>query len=108
RGKMKLISVQVKEFRSIRDSNEFAINDITCLVGKNEAGKTAILQALYKLNPIVESDGKFDVTDDFPRRDVEDYKQDVETGERDHEVVVHTKFELSDTEIEGVEAKLGK
>lgn len=49
---MKLKKVHITEYRSIWDSNEFDIDDITCLVGKNEAGKTAILQALYKLNPI--------------------------------------------------------
>ena len=48
---MKLIKVQVKNFRSIEDSNDFDVGDLTCLVGKNEAGKTAILQALYGLNP---------------------------------------------------------
>ena len=36
---MKLQKVHVKEFRSILDSLEFDISDITCLVGKNESGK---------------------------------------------------------------------
>ncbi len=40
---MKLARVRIKEFRSILDSGEFTIDDITCLVGKNEAGKTAVL-----------------------------------------------------------------
>ncbi len=39
---MKLSKVKVTEFQSIIDSNEFEVGDITCLVGKNEAGKTAI------------------------------------------------------------------
>lgn len=38
---MKLKSVRVTDFRSIRDTGDFQIGDITCLVGKNEAGKTA-------------------------------------------------------------------
>jgi len=29
---------------------------MTCLVGKNESGKSAILQALYKLNPVDKED----------------------------------------------------
>lgn len=63
---MKLIKVQVKNFRSIEDSNDFDVGDLTCLVGKNEAGKTAILQALYALNPF----GNFiyDKIRDYPRR----------------------------------------
>lgn len=49
---MRLTKVQITEFQCIRDSNEFEVGDITCLVGKNEAGKTALLQALRRLNPI--------------------------------------------------------
>lgn len=76
---MKLKEVRVREFRSIWDSNPFKIDRVACLVGKNEAGKTAILQALYRLNPIVESDGNFDVTDDYPRAEVENYQHDIES-----------------------------
>lgn len=47
---MKLSKVHVTEFQSLQDSNEFEVGDVTCLVGKNEAGKTALLQALYRLN----------------------------------------------------------
>jgi len=38
-------------YKSVEDSNEFSVDQVTCLVGKNEAGKTAVLDALYKLNP---------------------------------------------------------
>jgi predicted ATP-dependent endonuclease of OLD family len=70
---MKLRKVQVTEFKSVWDSNVFEIDRIACLVGKNESGKTAILQALYRLNPIVDNDCNFDVTDDYPRTEVENY-----------------------------------
>ena len=63
---MRLRAVRVREFKSVWDSNDFQVGDVTCLVGKNEAGKTAILQALYRLNPIIEADAKFDVTLDYP------------------------------------------
>ena len=56
---MKLKKVHITDFKSIRDSNEFEVGDITCLVGKNESGKTALLQALYRLNPIQENEGNF-------------------------------------------------
>jgi len=36
-----LIKVRVQNYRSVEDSGEFEISDLTCLVGKNEAGKTA-------------------------------------------------------------------
>lgn len=105
---MKLAKAHIKEFRSINDSTEFEINDITCLVGKNESGKTAILRALYKLNPIIEEDGYFDVTDDYPRRDVSDYEEAVEEGEREPAVVVTATYELENEDILAVEAIYGE
>ena len=52
---MKLKSVQVVLFRNVLDSSTVQIDgDITCLVGKNESGKTSFLQALHALNPSVE------------------------------------------------------
>ena len=50
---MKLTAVQVSNYKCIRDPVAFDISDITCLVGMNESGKTAILEALYRLNPII-------------------------------------------------------
>jgi predicted ATPase len=39
-------------FRNILDSTEVAIEDkVTCLVGKNESGKSAFLTALWRLKP---------------------------------------------------------
>jgi predicted ATP-dependent endonuclease of OLD family len=74
---MKLIAFEVAEFRSVWDSNSVEVGDVTCLVGKNEAGKTALLTALYKLNPIIPEDNVFDVTDDYPRKEVGDYQHQV-------------------------------
>ena len=52
---MKLIKARVKNFKSIQDSTEFDIDDrITCLVGKNQAGKTALLEALNSQSGIVD------------------------------------------------------
>ncbi|MDQ3820591.1 MAG: AAA family ATPase, partial [Acidobacteriota bacterium] len=104
---MKLTNVRVNEFQSIRDSNEFEVGDITCLVGKNEAGKTAVLKALYRLNPIVKPHGVYDVTDDYPRLDVEDYKHDVETKKRDPATVVTATFKLEDTDLEDIYSDFG-
>lgn len=105
---MKLINAQVTEFRSINDSNQFEIGDVTCLVGKNESGKTALLKALYKLNPIIEEDGIFDVTDDYPRRDVSDYEYEIESGERSPATVIRATYELEDADILTVENTFGK
>lgn len=49
---MKLKTVRVRMFRNILDSTEVAIEDkVTCLVGKNESGKSAFLNALCEVNP---------------------------------------------------------
>ncbi len=72
---MQLKWFHVRDYQSIRDSGRVTISEITCLVGKNEAGKSALLEALYKLNPVVPTDGNFDVTIDYPRMDVEDFLQ---------------------------------
>ncbi len=104
---MKLIKARVNEYRSISDSNEFSIGDVTCLVGKNESGKTSILRALYSLKPIVDSDGNFDVTDDYPRGEVTDYEEQIEAGEREHSNVVTATYALCPEDIAAVQEKYG-
>ena len=104
---MKLTNVEVSNYQSVRQSNQFNIGDITCLVGKNEAGKTAILQAIYHLNPVVPEQGKFDVTDDYPRADVETYQQDIEAGRKTPATVVRAAFTLDKKEIADIEAEFG-
>lgn len=49
---MKLRTVRVTNYRSIVDSGTFDIDETkTILVGPNEAGKTALLQAIQHINP---------------------------------------------------------
>lgn len=63
---MKLEKVQIKNFRNILDSGNVDIQpDVTCLVGKNESGKTAFLQALHRLNP-VHKNVSFSIPDHYP------------------------------------------
>ena len=104
---MRLNTVQIREFRSIQDSTEVEIGDVTCLVGKNESGKTAVLQALYRLNPIIEADGRFDVTDDYPRSAVVNYKRDVAANSLEPAKVVYATYLLESEDISAVEAIFG-
>lgn len=90
---MKLVEVQVTKFRNFIDSGEVGIQpDVTCLVGKNEAGKSDFLHALHRLLPAV-GDPSFTVLDDYPawmeKRDrlKGDKLEDVEP--------IHAKFELT-------------
>jgi len=104
---MKLVKVHVKDYHSVRDSNEFDIGDVTCLVGKNEAGKTALLQAMYHLRPIVTGDTGYSVIDDYPRRDVSDYEHAVELEEREHAIVARLTFELDVSDVKVIEESFG-
>lgn len=105
---MKLREFRVREFRSIWDSGPITLDEqTTCLVGKNEAGKTALLTALYRTNPIIVADAVFDETYDYPKREVEDYRFEVENGDRDEAVVVECLYELEDDDLEAVTSVLG-
>jgi len=64
---MKLIKARVQNYRSVKDTGEFAIENLkTILVGPNEAGKTVILKALQQLHKPNDVDG-FDEIRDYPR-----------------------------------------
>lgn len=104
---MRLAKVRITEFQSIQDSTEFEIGDVTCLVGKNEAGKTALLKALYRLNPVIGLDGDFDVTLDYPRRNMTDYEDDVEAGRRAPATVVQATYTIEPDDIAAVEEVFG-
>jgi predicted ATPase len=59
----------VRKFRSIEDSGTVRFEpDVTCLVGKNESGKTAFLEALHQCNPFGGPGRGFDELRDYPRR----------------------------------------
>lgn len=64
---MRLEKARVQNYRSIRDTGEFAVEKLkTIMVGPNEAGKSAILQALQQLCP-PKGAKKFDALRDYPR-----------------------------------------
>lgn len=104
---MKLTKVRITEFRSIQDSTEFRVGDVTCLVGKNESGKTALLKALYRLNPIIEAEGRFDATDDYPRQSLIDYEDDVATNRRQPATVVKATYTFESDDVKAVEDVFG-
>ncbi|QJW89870.1 AAA family ATPase [Spirosoma taeanense] len=65
---------KVYNFRSIEESDWIEVSDNTCLVGTNEAGKTNLLIALWKLNPA--NAEPIVPLDDFPRHLYSRYKAD--------------------------------
>lgn len=102
---MILKTARVTNYKCVKDSTEFSIDkDVTCLVGKNEAGKTTILEALSKLKPAREEDGKFDVTRDYPRHALTDYQAIHET---EPAIVISTVWQLDEEDHVALEAKIG-
>src|SRR6266436_4516276 len=101
---MKLISVQVTNFRSVEDSGKFSVEQVTSLVGKNEAGKSAILLALAALNSHPSTPAVFDKERDYPRRFLTAYQQRHTDGEA---VAVRTEWQLDASELDAVAAELG-
>ena len=69
---MRLQKARVKNYRSIRDTGLFDIEPgKTILVGPNEAGKSALLSALQRINP-PGSIRNFDALRDYPRAEFND------------------------------------
>jgi len=98
---MRLISATVRRYRSIEDGSEIAIEpDVTCIVGKNESGKSAVLQALYKSHPI-EKSARFDAGIDFPSRLTRERKDNAKIP-----VTVLT-YELDDDDVDALNLKFG-
>jgi hypothetical protein len=63
---MKLVSAQIFNYKNILNSAPVEIQpDVTCLVGKNESGKTAYLNALYRLKP-ARPNAVFNVPREYP------------------------------------------
>ncbi len=101
---MKLKSMQVKNFKCVEDSTRLDVCPVTCLVGKNEAGKTSLLEALHKLNPDVAELGEFDVLLEYPRRRRKEYQKRAKTEPDD---ALITRWELEDKDVQAVAESLG-
>jgi len=101
---MELKSVRVQNFRSVEDSGEFSVEHLTCLVGKNEAGKTAILHAIAGLNPHPATPFNYELERDYPKRYLARYSE--RHGSKQAEVV-RSVWELDEVEIEELRGEFG-
>jgi energy-coupling factor transporter ATP-binding protein EcfA2 len=101
---LKLTRVKIENYKSVEDSGWVDIGDVTCLVGKNEAGKTAFLQALHRLNP-TRGGSTFDETIDFPSRHYAAYKRRKDPAPA---TVISAVFTLGNDELAAVAAELGE
>jgi len=101
---MKLVSVQITRYRSAEDSGLVGIEpDVTCLVGKNESGKTNILQALLRLNP-ADQGAVLDEVLDYPARLTRERRD--APADKQIPVVVAT-FRYDQGDVDEIEQELG-
>lgn len=92
-------------FRNILDSTEVKIEDkVTCLVGKNESGKTAFLQALWRLNP-ARTAPKFSIPDQYPAWLEKRHRMEKKNLDEVEPVGVTLEFEPAD--VKPIEDKFG-
>lgn len=101
---MQLEELRVQNYKSIDDSGWVGIDDISCLIGKNESGKTAFVEAVEKLNPSF-GDGNYTPFEQYPRKDWTEYKIRHQDGDPD--VVASAKFTLEDGERAEIEEEYG-
>lgn len=96
---MILKKYKVENFRSVLDSGWIDCDNVTTLVGINEAGKSNLLLALWKLNPARE--GKIDILHDMPVSKLSTYRKtpgDIK--------FITAEFELDDEAIKNIETEV--
>jgi len=89
---MRLRKFRVRAYRCIHDSGEITVGDLAAFVGRNESGKTTILQALTLLNRD-EQVSELDLCDEMS----EELKEEIRLAEGE--------FELNQHEIEMLKEK---
>lgn len=99
---MKLTQTKVRYFRNILDSTEVEIEeDETCLVGKNESGKTAFLEALCWLKP-ARSEVQAETHEHFPMWVEKKHRDEAPSTE-----LVKARFQLQEDDRKAVAEQFG-
>jgi predicted ATP-dependent endonuclease of OLD family len=101
---MHLQSFHVRVFRNIIDSGPVTVDDVTCIVGKNEAGKSALLQALHNLNPAKPA-ATLSLLDEYPRWLKKEHEI---TGEIEDATPITATFVLTESELAELEDAYGE
>jgi predicted ATP-dependent endonuclease of OLD family len=101
---VKLLSVEIDHFKNILNSGPIVIQpDVTCIVGKNESGKTAVLQALHRFNP-AQPNVSFNAQRQYPAWLEKQHRKQKDI-DKHSPVVAH--FLLEETECALIESSLG-
>lgn len=102
---LKLINVKILKYKSFETTSTVMINPkITTLVGVNESGKTAFLEAMAKTNYFDKNDTKFefDTDYDYPRKE----KKKMEREKIDPEAIQLT-YKISDDLLDQIFKDVG-
>lgn len=62
---MRFDSFQVTNYRNVIDSGPINVTNITGIVGQNEAGKSNLFEALYRVNPY-DGNADYNIDEDWP------------------------------------------
>ena len=89
---MKFTKFRVLKYRNIIDSGWIDINQVTAFVGQNEAGKSNLFDALYRVNPFEEK-ATYKIDEDWP---VDDWKN---KGKEKQHIVCRAQFVLNAGDI---------
>ena len=101
---MKLTSFRVCRYKNVLDSTTVLVDpEVTALVGMNESGKSAMLDALYRLNPVYED--SFSERDDYPRWR---WKRDGRKENLSDISPIEVAFELDENDRECLRSTLGE
>lgn len=101
---MKLKSFRVRRYRNVLDSTDVVVEeDVTTLVGMNESGKSTMLDALYRLNPVYGDE--FVERDDYPRWR---WKRDGRKEDLSLVTPIEATFELDDDDFDALRGALGE
>lgn len=101
---MKLIEAHATNYRNIIDADPVAIGQTTCLVGKNEAGKSAFLKALEGIRSTDPEFTEYGKVTNYPRRMLSEYESN--HGGSDARVM-RTKWKLEPADIAAITAVFG-
>lgn len=106
---MKLKKITVHKYKSFEEEQSFDVeNDITILVGMNESGKTALLEAIAKANYFKDDDDfKFDLTLDYPRKEKKKIDKAIKNGE-EYPKAITLSFEIENELLKEIEKDVGK
>lgn len=102
---LRLKEVRLQKYKCYNELQTVHIeDDITTIVGKNESGKTAFLEAIAKVNYFEDDENfKLNVISDFPRKELAEYKR-----KNLPETAIFCVFEIPNNLLSLIEEDLGE